>query len=30
MAKRAREVVNRFSLEDSLSQWDKLLHDSIL
>jgi GalNAc-alpha-(1->4)-GalNAc-alpha-(1->3)-diNAcBac-PP-undecaprenol alpha-1,4-N-acetyl-D-galactosaminyltransferase len=29
MAKRAREVVDRFSLEDSLSAWDKLLHDSL-
>jgi GalNAc-alpha-(1->4)-GalNAc-alpha-(1->3)-diNAcBac-PP-undecaprenol alpha-1,4-N-acetyl-D-galactosaminyltransferase len=30
MAERAREVVDRFSLEQSLSAWDKLLHDSIL
>jgi glycosyltransferase involved in cell wall biosynthesis len=28
MAERAREVVDRFSLEESLSAWDKLLHDS--
>jgi len=27
MAKRAREVVDRFSLEHSLSAWDKLLHE---
>lgn len=26
MAPRAREVVDRFSLEESLSEWDKLLH----
>ncbi len=30
MAKRAREVVDRFSLEESLSAWDKLLHDNAL
>lgn len=28
MAERAREVVDRFSLEASLAAWDKLLHDS--
>jgi GalNAc-alpha-(1->4)-GalNAc-alpha-(1->3)-diNAcBac-PP-undecaprenol alpha-1,4-N-acetyl-D-galactosaminyltransferase len=28
MGERAREVVDRFSLESSLSAWDKLLHDS--
>jgi len=30
MAKRAREVVDRFSLEKSLSAWDELLHQSVL
>jgi glycosyltransferase involved in cell wall biosynthesis len=29
MAKRAREVVTRFSLEGSLSAWDLLLHDTL-
>jgi len=29
MAKRAGEVVDRFSLEESLSAWDKLLHDTL-
>ena len=28
MSKRAREVVDRFSLESSLSAWDKLLHEA--
>jgi glycosyltransferase involved in cell wall biosynthesis len=30
MAKRAREVVDRFSLEESLSEWGKLLQESVL
>ena len=30
MAKRARDVVDRFSLEESLSAWDKLLHQSVV
>lgn len=30
MAERAREVVNRFSLQESMSAWGKLLHQSTL